>query len=219
MPDITPPFSPGLLAGILLRPVPDMVLNGLLSTACRQIRQLHPDLLDRLQADQTGIVVINITDLRISLSLSLSPDGPGLRLATPPDRHDAVAKINGALQALVDLMEGRVDGDALFFSRELQFEGDTEIVVALRNCLDGADIRITDLVPLPLFLSSLRPGITGGLARLHDAAWQDMELIRSAATARLERSGRQQAKKIARLESRLSELEKTSARSKRTAKA
>ena len=56
----------------------------------------------------------------------------------------ADAAIRGALKTLVDLLEGRLDGDALFFSRELAIEGDTEAVVALRNAVDDAEIDLAE---------------------------------------------------------------------------
>lgn len=34
------------------------------------------------------------------------------------------------------MIDGSLDGDALFFSRDLRVTGDTEAVVALRNALD-----------------------------------------------------------------------------------
>ncbi|WP_255542362.1 hypothetical protein [Azospirillum sp. INR13] len=34
---------------------------------------------------------------------------------------------------------GRIDGDALFFRRELTISGDTALILALRNTLDGED--------------------------------------------------------------------------------
>ena len=43
---------------------------------------------------------------------------------------------------LIALLEGRIDGDALFFSRELSIEGDTEAVVALRNAVDSAEVDV-----------------------------------------------------------------------------
>jgi len=107
----------------------------------------------------------------------------------------------------------------LFFSRELRFEGDTEIVVALRNALDGIDIQIADLIPLPDFLSAMRTRLTGLLADLHQTAGKDLELIRSAATARLEKGNRQQSKRIKELEDRINELELKAIRSNRKAKA
>jgi predicted lipid carrier protein YhbT len=39
----------------------------------------------------------------------------------------------------MQLLEGKLDGDALFFSRDLVVDGDTEAVVMLRNIIDGAE--------------------------------------------------------------------------------
>ena len=137
-----PPFSPGLFASLLLRPVPDVVLNKGLAWALRRVLVAHPDIFNRLPENSRGIVVVSLTDLHLDLALDLSPTTPSLRVVTDEDRLTAIAGISGPLQTLIDLMEGRVDGDALFFSRALRFEGDTEIVVALRNTLDGIDIQI-----------------------------------------------------------------------------
>ena len=64
----------------------------------------------------------------------------------------------GVQQALLKLMEGRVDGDALFFSRTLNIEGDTEAVLTLRNAVDSADVRLVDVLggPVPF----IKPGFT-----------------------------------------------------------
>jgi hypothetical protein len=61
-------------------------------------------------------------------------DGP-----KPPD-----AEIRGNLMALIDLLEGRIDGDAMFFSREIEITGSTAVIVAVRNTLDREEILITD---------------------------------------------------------------------------
>lgn len=42
------------------------------------------------------------------------------------------------------MIEGRVDGNALLFLRELIIEDDTEAVLVLRNAVDGADIDIVE---------------------------------------------------------------------------
>jgi predicted lipid carrier protein YhbT len=50
------------------------------------------------------------------------------------------ARIAGPLAALLGLVHGAFDGDALFFSRDLIIEGDTEAVLALRNAIDNEEI-------------------------------------------------------------------------------
>jgi predicted lipid carrier protein YhbT len=50
------------------------------------------------------------------------------------------ARIAGPLLSLVDLARGKLDGDALLFSREIQVEGDIAAILALRNALDAEGI-------------------------------------------------------------------------------
>jgi len=221
-PAAAPPLSPALFAGLLLRPVPDAVLNRALAAVMSRTAARHPELLSRLPQNCRGDVLITLTDLRLTLALHLDPPQARLRIATAADRAAAVAGICGAVQVLIDLAEGRVDGDAMFFSRDLAFDGDTEIVVALRNALDGADLSVADFLPLPPVLpvralAAARTRLAGWAAAIHAAARRDIELIRAAATAPLERTVRQQKSKISKLESRLAEVESKLARGKRKA--
>jgi O2-independent ubiquinone biosynthesis accessory factor UbiT len=212
--DPAPPLTPGLLAGLLLRPLPDRLIDQALGLAMRQIQDSYPGMLDRLPATSGGKVIISIIDMQLDLTLNLDADPVQLRMSDDVDRQSAVAGISGPVQVLIDLLEGRVDGDALFFSRDLRFEGDTEIVVALRNALDGIDISIADLLPVPSLFPAARPRLAKLLANLHQTATRDLELIRAAATAGLDRTARQQKKKLLALEERVAELESGIARSK-----
>ncbi len=42
------------------------------------------------------------------------------------------------------MMHGTLDGDALFFSRDLAVEGDTSSVLALRNAIDDAELDLAE---------------------------------------------------------------------------
>ena len=42
------------------------------------------------------------------------------------------------------MVDGQLDGDALFFTRELVVEGDTEAVVCLRNAIDDTEGSIAE---------------------------------------------------------------------------
>jgi len=213
-----PPFlSPGLFAGLLLRPVPPALLNPMLAAGLSRALACHPKLLSRLPETCRGDVLITLTDLQMSIILHLAPPGARLSVATAATRRTAVAGISGPLPVLIDLLEGRVDGDALFFSRDLAFDGDTEIVVALRNALDGVDLSVADFLPLPAPLSAARPRITALISKLHDLATGDLELIRRAVMAGPERTARRQQSKIQKLEDRVGELERKLAGSKRKA--
>ena len=54
----------------------------------------------------------------------------------------ADAYIKGNLDILLNLLEGRIDGDALFFTRGLVITGDTAAIVGLHNTLDREEIDL-----------------------------------------------------------------------------
>jgi O2-independent ubiquinone biosynthesis accessory factor UbiT len=59
------------------------------------------------------------------------------------------ARIRAPLIALLGMIDGSYDGDALFFSRDLAIEGDTEAVLALRNALEDAEFDPASVLGLP----------------------------------------------------------------------
>ncbi len=61
--------------------------------------------------------------------------------------HDA--RIAAPLVVLLGLIDGTYDGDALFFSRDLVIEGDTEAVLALRNAIENAELDPASVIGLP----------------------------------------------------------------------
>lgn len=79
-----------------------------------------------------------------ALILRPDPDRPRLKAVR---RHSGLAydaRIAGSFLTLLDMVDGRLDGDALFFSRDLIVEGDTEATVCLRNALDDLEGSIAD---------------------------------------------------------------------------
>ena len=137
-----PPFSPVLLLGLALRPVRPALLQPLFDAMLRVVRARHPDILERLEAYGDRMVCIDPVDLPFALLLEPDPAQPRLTVRRFVDAGEVHATIRGPLETLIALAEGRMDGDALFFSRQLVVEGDTEVVVALRNAIDGAGIDL-----------------------------------------------------------------------------
>ncbi len=131
---------PARLAGLAMRPLPAAALRPLLDLGLALVTRRHPNLIERLKAMAPAKVIIEPADLPHRFLLALAEDGVRLSLAGPED--EAVATVRGTLASLIDLMEGRIDGDTLFFNRALTVTGDTTIVVALRNIFDGADLDI-----------------------------------------------------------------------------
>lgn len=59
------------------------------------------------------------------------------------------ARIAAPLVVLIGMIDGTYDGDALFFSRDLMIEGDTEAVLALRNAIENAELDPSTVLGLP----------------------------------------------------------------------
>ncbi|MCB1440363.1 MAG: SCP2 sterol-binding domain-containing protein, partial [Nitratireductor sp.] len=87
-----------------------------------------------------------IDPVELPFALHLRPDPQALVFkAVPRDAApDADAVIRGRFMLLLELIDSEEDGDAAFFSRDLEVTGDTEAVVRLRNALDDIDGSIAE---------------------------------------------------------------------------
>ncbi len=179
-----PPLSPILLAGFGLRLVPPAVLRPALGVAMAAMKRRHPDVFARLAELGEPSYLIDPVDLPLVFLLRLDRQTPTLTAASSSEGFEATATIRGPLLVLIDLLEGRLDGDALFFSRELVVEGSTEAVVALRNAVDGADIDLLSdaLSLLGPFAGPARLAAGGAIALFSRAA-EDLETLRTAIIA------------------------------------
>lgn len=137
------PLSPVLLLGLVLEKLPIGLVQTVLDALLRAVQRRHPDCLERMAEWADRLVCIDPIDLPFVILLRPDPSAPRLSARRRTDRFEVAATIRGPLDALIALAEGRVDGDTLFFSRELAVEGDTEVSVALRNAVDGAGIDLT----------------------------------------------------------------------------
>ena len=149
MPQFSPPPAPSSLLslaapvlGLGLRPLPVWLLQPAVDMALARVLHRHPRLFERLHGFVDGVIVIDPTDLPVLFILDIGARRPRIRLAREAGAGTVAATIRGTFATLVDLLEGRLDGDALFFSRELAIDGDTQAVVALRNAVDNAEIDV-----------------------------------------------------------------------------
>jgi predicted lipid carrier protein YhbT len=130
--------APFALAARLL---PLLPLQLMLDASLREIRTRHPRIFDRLGDHTAKRFGIDPTDLPLAFVLQprrLHPQIHAVR--TLPPRLDVT--IAAPLAALIGLVDGSYDGDALFFSRDIQIDGDMEAVLALRNAIDDSRIDI-----------------------------------------------------------------------------
>lgn len=134
------PHCPAALAR-LLRILPLGPLSLSLTACSRRIARRHPGLFRRLGEHSRTRFVLDPTDLPVVLCLDPNDGLPSVRATR--SSCDGAARISGPLAALLGLVHGAYDGDALFFSRDLVIEGDTAAALALRNAVDDAELDIS----------------------------------------------------------------------------
>ncbi|MEO9825922.1 MAG: SCP2 sterol-binding domain-containing protein [Paracoccaceae bacterium] len=120
------------------------VVQPILTRVVRRIAARHPTLFARLGPHQVTNFLIDPIELPFALHLRPDPDALVFR-AVPRDAvPEPGALIRGKFMLLLELMDAEEDGDAAFFSRDLEVSGDTEAVVRLRNALDDVDGSIAE---------------------------------------------------------------------------
>ena len=202
-----PPLSPVLLAGIALSPLPPVVLQPFLDVVMAIFARRHPGLFDRLAGLADATFLIDPVDLSFGFLLRPSPPPSLVAVGEGHGTETPTATIRGPLLTLIQLLEGKLDGDALFFSRELVIEGDTTAVVTLRNAIDGAGIDVlSDLLSVsgPLARPAERMAI--GAASLLARMDRDIGIIGRAVLAPVAQRYEAQANELRELREKFAEL-------------
>lgn len=130
----------------LARPVPLGLIQAAANAALTRVLSRHPKLFDRLGDHTRKAFAFAPTDLPFVFVVA-----PASRIVTvlrPGNTMRTDGSISGPIVTLLALAEGRLDGDAEFFARDLSIDGDMEAILALRNAMDDCRIDLpTDLAP------------------------------------------------------------------------
>ncbi|MFP1632267.1 SCP2 domain-containing protein [Zhengella sp. ZM62] len=126
------------LAG-LANAVAGRVLDPMLMRTVRRLAVKHRSIFDRLGPHVSSVYIIDPVEFPFALILRPDPAAPSFRTVSRDalPAHDAL--IRGRFRTLFDLVDAGADGDASFFSRDLEILGNTDAVVTLRNALDDVD--------------------------------------------------------------------------------
>ncbi len=125
------------MSGLILLPL-QLVLDRIV----RGVAARQAPLFERLGGHSHSVYLIDPVNLPVVLVLKPDPRAPQLRVAWRAAAEKADCRIAGSFLTLLALIDGRRDGDALFFSRDLTVEGDIDAVVTLRNALDDLDTTL-----------------------------------------------------------------------------
>ncbi len=164
MPSTVPTLPP--IVALAIRPLPLAPLQPLLALLVHRIRQHHPGIFERLDGHAEKRFGIDPTDLPFAFVLEPKRLRPRLvAVRTLPAGLDV--RIGGSFACLTGLIDGDLDGDALFFSRDVVIEGDIEAVLALRNAIDDAQVDMLGeaLGPLRQWKQPVRR-VLGEIARV-----------------------------------------------------
>lgn len=123
-----------------------LLLQPVLGRIVRLVAENHPELRPRLGDAAGKRILIDPVNLPFVLLLRLDAGRPELHAFLRGQQPSHDGRIAASMLTLLDLVDGGIDSDALFFSRELRVEGDTAAVVALRNALEETEGRIADCV-------------------------------------------------------------------------
>jgi predicted lipid carrier protein YhbT len=168
---VVPPARIGLAIRALPLPLMNMILRRLIVA----IRRRHPDLLDRMGPHASAHFLIDPLDLPI-LFLVRPLNPVPISCLRRPTTCIWDARIAGPIAALLAMINGVLDGDALFFSREIAIEGCTDAVLAMRNAIDAAEIDLVSEMtalwgPLRPLAEEAAQIILPALERLSGLGW------------------------------------------------
>ncbi|MET3663034.1 ubiquinone anaerobic biosynthesis accessory factor UbiT [Aquamicrobium ahrensii] len=142
---------------------PGRPLGPLLTQALRSLARRRPEAFERLGEFSKAHFLIDPTDLPFVFHVVPDGDATTVRATgkSSTGKSGAAASdvvIRGPILLLLGILDGTLDGDALFFHRAISVSGRTEAVVALRNAIEDAELRPSDLL-----------GFSGAAARLADS--------------------------------------------------
>jgi predicted lipid carrier protein YhbT len=147
---------------LFLRTVPLFVVQAALDRIVTNIHRNRPRLFARMGDAAKKSILIDPIDMPFVVRMRPDNDTPDMRAYRRGRAPAGDAQIRGSFAGLFKMLDTQLDGDALFFSRDLKVTGDLEVVVALRNALDDIDGSIaTDVAALfgppgEIFLSFMR---------------------------------------------------------------
>lgn len=120
--------------------VPLPVAEAMTRLVFARLLDRHAGLFDRLGHQAGKSFAFVPTDLPFAFLVEPARRAISVRRKHQPLRADAAA--SGPFFVLLALLEGRIDGDAAFFWRELSVSGDMEAMLAMRNALDDCSVDL-----------------------------------------------------------------------------
>lgn len=203
----------GTIIGVGASVVPSSIIRRAIAAIVRKMHIKHPGLQDRLSSLAGRSFLFVILDMPFNILMHIDN---GIMNCEVADKHSELPSdvtIQAASHKLTALLAGEEDGDALFFSRDLEVEGNTEAMLILRNALDSEDIDIEDIAYSVLGpFSGFARRIGQPLRRLSHKIIDDINHINHALALPVMRRQDEAAIRMEELEKRLAAAESLIAR-------
>lgn len=139
-----PPFAGKIARFLPLSPM-EIAVRHLINRALAA----RPSFEARLAEYAGRRFAIDPVDCPFTFFITASNGKAEVEIIRDADKVPFDARIRAPLIVLMGMIDGTYDGDALFFSRDLTIEGDTEAVLALRNALEDAEFDPGEVLGVP----------------------------------------------------------------------
>lgn len=126
-----------------LQLAPPEVIAQAINVLMRKMERRHARLFRNLEKLGKATIHIEPTDLPHRFALNIGCKPISLKIIEGKAKKPS-ASMKGELKVLIDMFEGRIDGDEVFFSRDFVISGNTSVIVGLRNTLDRENINLLD---------------------------------------------------------------------------
>ncbi|MGH6762599.1 MAG: ubiquinone anaerobic biosynthesis accessory factor UbiT [Phyllobacterium sp.] len=124
--------------------VPLAMVQRATSLVFSQVMRQHPTLFERL-GEHVG-KRFGFVPSDLPFAFLITPEKNSIGVVRKGQKIQMDAGIEGPFVLLLAVLEGKLDADALFFSRDIMVTGDMEAMLALRNALDDCNVDLpTDL--------------------------------------------------------------------------
>jgi predicted lipid carrier protein YhbT len=211
------PLTP---VAVLLRPLPRAPLEMALRRLADRLSARHPDVLERVADVGRSRLLLVATDLPWWALIVLDGSGADVAVGRHADEPtpQAHATVSGPVERLLACAQGGGDGDAMFFAREIEVRGNTDVLVALRNALDGAELDLAgELAALAGPLHRPAERAMARTAGLYARASAGLDALKADIRAPLQTRLDQQAEELAELRTEVQRLRRKQPRGGRSA--
>lgn len=155
------------LPGFVRRLLPAAVgfpLGPVLTLSLRSFARRRPEIFERLGEFCSARYLIDPTDLPFVFDVVPNGQSATVQIASGSQPEIVDVVLRGPIMALLGIVDGTFDGDALFFHRTISITGRTEAIVALRNAIEDAELQPSDLLGLKGMAASIaNTAILGGV--------------------------------------------------------